>query len=765
MLKKRSKRGQATHYIIVGIVALILVVGIGYITSVMQKSGTLFGGPSDPVSAYTQECLQEVTKQGLSVLGQQAGHIYLDDYALEFLDDAPFSAPVLKVSDYQYAPYWFYQGGVILDDSEMPRLEKKNELDGSVQDQLERFIVESLPICLNDYKKFEEQGVVIEPTAEPVAVVTFTDESVVTNLYYPLDVEREGETITVDSFNTGVNIRFKEVYELAREIVIYEDETNFLEQDTQDLITAFGRVDPDALPPLFGGLEVTNCGEMVFWLEEDVKKDFKSMLTNNIPYIKLGNTKHEGVKVTKKEQKDKDLRATMQGVYDTLIEETSNKDYPNIRSYFEYRPNFPLELFVGQRGVIKPSVKYDLNYIFGRTCFLTYQFGYTYKYPVLVTLLDEESNFDEQPYMFQFPMMVITEGNFPRMSIFDALGVERGESENYFCQGDQRQSGDSEVIVLETSALSATKKPLAGAFVYFQCGPRIVEEYDDETGALINATPFSDVCMIGTTDEDGKLTAKFPTCIGGSLVSVQKPGYASGGDIIGDVMTGISFNSTIEIRPLTKLKLDLKKYFVIPPISDTDLKAAEATGFVPKQGVVMENNEVKECNLYSPGAPLSLNEEAIITIRNLERILESDTPMIAAKFKQGEDITLELGPGTYEFDIMLLRHEKWDGELDIKKHSQSYHFAGGIGQDSKDVSFPDQDYEVESVMAGGAKYLITITEDDLVWTEEADTMTLYVFDEGKPKKVDEYFAAMAHTEKCSEINYETVKPKFSVSEE
>lgn len=763
MFKKRS--AQATLYIIVGLVLLIIVLGVSYYTGILTKTGIIGEKPSEPVTAFTELCVKKISEQGITTLGQQGGYIYLDKFPLGLEDVAPFNSPLLKVSDYQKIPYWFYQKEAGLDRTEMPKLEKTSTMDNSIQDQLERYITENLPICLNNFKAFKEQGTLVEPV-EPSASITtnviFTDEDVVINVNYPIIIKKDekegekgGESKKLENFNANIKARVKKTYEFAKEIAAYEQTTTFLEQNTMNLVTIYGRVDKDYLPPIFGGMEIRDCGDMVYWMEDDVNSMFKQVLNLNLPFLKLQNSEVEKIIVDNKQQSDKEKQATSQGIFDMMVKSTSEKNkYPGMNVLFEYKPNFPLYLSVGQKGMIRPPTQVDFNYLFGRKCVFVYKFPYSFKYPVLVTLVDKKSSISQQPFMFQFPLQVVTKANFPRIAIKDALNLASPEKETYLCSVAQRTSGESTVTVLDKE----TTTPLSDAMVYYQCGPSFVEEFD-ENGTLTNSTPFSEKCFIGKTDNTGKFTSKFPPCWGGAMLSVEKPHYAEDSVLLGDVSPSEKFTTALELSPMTKLTLNLKKYYVIPPVDDADISAATSAGTPLKQGVVIKDGQVVACNLYTLPGDLDKNEEAVVTLRKIDPTFSSSNPYTISLYNPNELPEIELAPGTYQVDIMLIKNQKWKGELDIKKNQESIHISGTLipYKASKDIYYPDETQEVESLISGGSQYTTVISEESLKGAKE---MILFVFDEGKPAKIKDYFGAMGHREACSLINYNKVQPAF-----
>ena len=110
-----SKQGQVTIFIIIGIVILFIFSGILYITKVYtQEELTAEGGPIiasvpqefQPLQAYTENCLAQVGRRGLLVLGQQGGYIY-PELVGKYSSADPTDADGIDLEPIK-VPYWHY---------------------------------------------------------------------------------------------------------------------------------------------------------------------------------------------------------------------------------------------------------------------------------------------------------------------------------------------------------------------------------------------------------------------------------------------------------------------------------------------------------------------------------------------------------------------------------------------------------------------------------------------------------------------------------
>lgn len=736
----KNKHAQVTIYIIIGVIILILIFGVLYVNSVLKKKGIFISPKLDPAVQYVGECLNSVAGDGLKKLGSQGGHIYLDRFDTAIAQITPFNSDVLAVDKYLSVPYWYYQKRGGNDMSEMPRLDKSYAGDYSIQDQLERYVVERLPLCLADFKALKDVGVEVKPADTGImeANVVFTEHDTLVTLKYPLEVTSGNEQSKIDVFSEELSVNMRNIYSLARDITEYEERTTFLERNAMNWISAYSRRDSGYLPPTFGGTLLDDCSRVVFWLSSDVEKNFREMLSLNVPYLKVWNSDYEKIVINdpKYTAEEKD---TVQGIFNLMANKVSDRSYPFIKVLFAYYYSFPLEVSVGRMGIIKPPVNVGFNTLLaGSKCLTTYKFAYDFKYPVMVTLLDSQSQIDNMPYLFQFPLMAVVKENLPRLRLSEVLALEEAvDLEKYSCAEAQKQSGESMITVIDKK----TSAKIDSALVYFQCGPSTVPEFDAE-GSLIKLTPFAERCYIGKT-ENGELTTKMPLCIGGGIISAVKEDYVDEAVIVGDVTQGTRLSTVLQLSPLHSFNVDVKKYFVAPPAGVIALNP----------GIVLDaDGNVVECNVYTAKRPLESNEEAMIMIKRIDPMLIPVETAKVLQFKPGEESAeqnkIKLAPGSYEVEIYLVRNQKFKGEQDIKKNSQSL-TAGG-----KTVYYPDKDVEIPSAFTGGSKFMFVLDEDDL----EMDEILFSVFDEGKPQKIEQIGAGLSHAEPCSLLNPNLVTP-------
>jgi len=720
-----KKRSQVTLFVILGLVVLFSTLIVLYIRS-QSIDNPLIEFQDDPVTAYIEHCLGQIAEDALVNIGQQGGFIEIE--ADQTADLLPFESPFFSYSKQLYIPYWFYQRNG-LEKTEMPQLHKSYDGDYSIQWQLEDYINRHLGDCV-DLSALEAQGIDVAEMGVLETSVIIAEENVNFKLNYPLKIYENDDTETRSDYFTDVSVRLGRVYRLAKEIRDYEMETVFLERNTKNLITLYSRIDNDYLPPMYGGLQFEPCSRQVNWIYQDVEADFKEMLTANIPFLHIDNTDFEPIVV---QGNDQSIR---QGIYNNMVHHVSDNYYSFIRADFEYMDSFPLELDLGTQGLLQP-LSYEMDLVFSFICMFEYQFPYSIKYPVLITLTDSKSRINNRDYVFQFPMVVVLKNNHPRIKYQDAFGEISLPEVSSECDPEYRLSAPMTVNVLDID-----KNGIDEAEIIFQCGPSIVYDYH-ENGSIKNVSTFADACYIGSTD-DGFLTEQFPQCSGGGMMTIRAPDHVQITEIVGDTMSE-SRTFEFELDKVYEKPISVRKIFVKPP------------SITENPGVVVDGDDVSECNIFSEPNKLQSYEHALVRLVKTDNENgELRTPSVAF-YNPANQSTIFIAPGTYDIDIMLFRNERYNGEMTIFKDSESRTIPGSIVSEEKIIRYPEEDVLLPSTISGGAFYSWTVTAEDL---ESASEIEFMVFDEGMPKILEDIGMAVSHREKCSEYNYEMIKPRL-----
>ncbi len=744
----KTKKAQITTFIIIGLVILITIALIMYLKSeqsiikeeIVQLS-------QEPITAYVQTCAKDIAEEAVIKLGQQGGFLEMGGVDTITAQYAPFDSDILTMSDGKLnIPYWYYQKDEGYELIGMPSLYEEYQGDGSIQNQLQEYINTNLLECLNDFETFKEQGMDIT-SLSPQTRLTFGESSILVSIDMPTEITKTDSTEIINTFEISVPIALKKMYTLAKEITEHEINTQFLEYNTRNFITFYSDTDPDYLPPTTAGVMFTNCADFAYWNYQDVYDNFKQVLMSNIPYIQISDAEYTPYIITKDMESDEDDREFREAIFSHMTQDVSQDNYPGVTTLFNFYPDFPLHLDFGERkGLLKPNT-FEADLVVMKLCMFDYSFMYNVKYPVLVTLIDENSIVDNQAYLFQFPLQVIIKDNYPRVRVGDVLDLPIPDFEDdpsYQCAEEQKTSGDITILVQDEE-----ENPIDNAVITFSCGPDYVYSYD-ENGTVTSMEKFADTCYSGVT-EDGVLTTKFPPCYGAGIVTISHPEYLEISGLTGDISPGSSFTKIFTLPKVYTKNIELRKYLVKPPAREGEEMA--------NPGIVLDDEDnVIECNaeIELGDKPLQPYESALVTLTKLdeENGVLITPPVVLYDISTPQ--TIDIAQGEYNIDITLMRSERYLGELTIKKNSQSMTVPDGAFSEET-IYYPEDDVLIEQAFTGGLNTEWTVSSSQL---KNSDTLVFYIFDEDAPNRIEDVGAPMGHIETCSELNPLLIEPRL-----
>jgi len=510
--KQWNKRGQISVYIIIGIIILIAALLIIYLVffrvekpmevpKVVVKKVPM---QVQPVSLFVEDCVKRVEKQGLEIMGRQAGWIDVDDptktfgNAFDFRYDATNSDGVMFDPGRPgglRVPYWYYlRSNNRCADC---RFYVRIPTTGQMEEMLTNYILENVETCLAGLSAFEDQGFDIEKTGELQVETTITNYDIRTFVNYPLKITKAGSTFNIDEYYIQMPVQLKNMMKLGKEILASQANQSFLEYNTMAMISAYGSARSNALPPVADS-EI-GMGK-IFWSKiatEQKVKELMSTYTNTITIPKTHNFYPATLPGAQSEI------ALVQGIYYAfvfnLLEEENS--YPEIDANFFYFNNWPIHFDITPRegDLLRPEENSNVFQQLITVASQSYRFFYDISYPVVVELRDVEA-FDGQGFSLMFALESNVRNNKPlKPGIFNII-TETGPDSRFslFSSPNQRISGEIDIITTSDDA------PLGGVNIRFICG--------------------EDNAYLGKTDGDGKWLGKFPICDGGVL-SLAKEDY------------------------------------------------------------------------------------------------------------------------------------------------------------------------------------------------------------------------------------------------
>ncbi len=672
-----SSKGQVTVFIIVGIVFLFLFAGVLYVTRTVTTEKTFIEGepaiasaPQEfrPLQAYTENCLYQIGKRGLQILGQQGGYIY-PELVGKFSVSDPTNSDGLDLEPLKI-PYWHYNAlpnsaNSVAYASLQPKLYTKDDPSLSVEAQLGRFVDEKLNSCLNRYVPFEQQGYQVNfDDAGKKTTVRVTEENVLFLLDMDLRAKRGDAEASLDQFYVKIPLPLKKYYDVAEEIAKSQKNYTFLERQALDLIQSFSTVDPNKLPPT-STMRFELVPE-VSWSAADVKRKIKEMLTSYVPLLQtVGSTA-----LYRYEYPVSDLSGLYQKTYDNMILPLVN--VAGLRTSFDYFGWEPYLRINAGGNTIEPdhmAVNYWLLH-FGTQ---HYYAVYDLSYPVLVTLVDDKA-LDGEGYTFLFALESNVRHNNPAEADKILKEPTASFSQSLICNENQKSTELIKTIVVD----SFTKEPLEAVQLSF-------------------SIPEQDTCLIGSTDKKGVVAEKYPAVYGGTMSLIKQDyltnfypldtyKYKKSSAVIGYAVSGLR-EPVIEMHQFKPINIKVKKKLLQKCISGTSAELKKDWTWVTGVPIVTLGSEgycftdgmlpLKKDPVYSfvpelrkeehswhytgVTRDLSENEQgtiSLIRVADLQEGLFGDSWAVAASVRGREEMEVQLVPGIYEVSGLVMLEQE-----------------------------------------------------------------------------------------------------------
>jgi hypothetical protein len=505
-----KKRGQITVFFIVGIIILVgVVVGL-LLNEYMFKSEAerQIEGRSSipekirPVDNFLRECLTDVASDGLEFLGSQGGYLELP------VDNMPTSryAPLgrnLEVMPGYYVPLWFRERGNGIPVIEIPAKEEMELALGEFVSQ--RFISE----CLPETEDFVTEGFLFSTEATTLTTqIEIENEKTFVIVDFPLTIGFEDVSFTLENHQAMVDSSLGKLYDMAVDLMKAENEGYLLENKTIDMMIAY---DPE-IP--YTGVD-TECGGRI-WNRGEVIENIRDALVVN-----TGMLKAKGSKYTLSDDKFKfmELELLESPDADTTVNFRFQEDWPLMVDITPSTGDLLVSESFGGQG------NQYMHYLTQFVCVSQHNFVYDIKYPILISLRDENGE-------FQFATQVIIDNNEPRVS--------RGSIDSIINEYDSPVCDyATNELVVDTYTVSDAGNvvPLNDVRVSLKCTPV--------------------VCDIGEVKSSGRAILQAPSCVNGIVVG-NKEGYYLAKEIV-TVKEDIDIPEVkLVLKPEFELNVNLK---------------------------------------------------------------------------------------------------------------------------------------------------------------------------------------------------------------
>ncbi len=752
-----SKKGQVTVFIIIGILILFAFALILFLTqrttttaleTELQPVAVQVPQVFRPVVSYTENCMAQITKQGLRLVGQQGG--YIDpDIVGRYSATQPTEGDGLDLQPTK-VPFWHYNSepnaaNKVVYHSLMPALYVKEDPELSIEAQVARYVEERINQCLNDFQPFKDRGldVASDLTHKEVRVAA-RDGFVDVQLNIELELEQGDADAQLDTFYTKIPLDLKHFYETAKELAQAQTEFNYLEKQALELIAVYSRKDFQALPPTSDvGYEVIS---ILSWSERDLQQKIRELLNSYVPVLQyLGSDNFLPYQYGEN-------NILAQRVYDNMVVPLTGADDLTVQfDYFNWDPYFAVNS--NDRGKVEPEHQY-VSYFALNFGYQRYETHYDVSYPVLVTLKDDQAMGGEG-YKFVMALESNVRNNAPAGG-----NVEREFASipvrPITCDEEQRDTGLLKTIVVDSS----TGEPVELAQFGFSI-PNLAE------------------CDVGLSNFNGVVEEKYPSAYGG-VINILKGGYLPtyypvdtvdyvdtsavlGYSIYGEDLAEAE-NKVIELHPekeisLKVMKKDLQKciaplectHTYLPGIKRVSCKQGPKQCFFNQQSALnsvnepvleyLANSSVSYNHTYyfsNVEKPLRDDQTVILTLDRVTTgengvYYEPHQAVIEINGDNTEKVTLY--PGTYSVYAVLTS----SNDFTVPKDTRCNVFDLLLWQTESCFDFDGTELDefIESTLNWGQEpFYITITPEDLYSSDEITFYTLGVDYENVPEKIE-----------------------------
>jgi hypothetical protein len=495
-----KKKGQITIFIIVGLVAAVAIGLTIFLTTQQADITKEFrrSVPSDSVAAYdfVAGCIGQTAKDAVVRAGLQGGFVVVpSDIA-----SSPRSYLSADQNGFVKMPLWFVDG-----EERVPSKE-------FIASQVSEYISEEIDSCLDNFAAISDRYA-IAVVQSPSFTTLINKKDVVVTAVYPIDATSAGKTTRLENFAVALPVKLGEVYDVAVRIMQAENDAEFLETTTIDLMAMNPAI------PLNGF--VAECSPKQ-WTLAGVKEELKTTLRYNLPSIRIKNTNYldfeasEGVYNRVPRQVPSDAYERLRLLWDVGMYKT------DVTASLTFEPQYDIDLvgLPNSNGVLSSKVASGMRKYLSFLCMNFFHFTYDVIFPVKVIIADTAA-FNGEGFVFQFGFPVLIDDNNPSRQTFSSRQFQGFETSAGFCD---KVGGAADIRVVGDE------------------GGYFLNELD---GVTITYRCLQHSCNLGATSADVdaglpvyRLFAPVPLSCTNPFITAVKDGYLpSSQQLTGDSLT------------------------------------------------------------------------------------------------------------------------------------------------------------------------------------------------------------------------------------
>ncbi|MBS3097932.1 hypothetical protein J4209_04020 [Candidatus Woesearchaeota archaeon] len=699
-----KRKGQVTVFIILG---LIILIGIGasiyyFSAKTLKKEDVVRAEDvpnwAVPVTSFIDGCMDELGTKALIKIGEHGGYIDMNDDYLsgrEFIIKAePTESDGVSLSMENDNPvaYWWY----LKSDNECINCTVSSAAPtiAEIEGQVNRYINREMGSCLRDFEDFRKQGFDFEKGNLNITTRVFQSNVVIT-LDYPVKIKKDNSDVDLRLFRTEIGLNLINYLAIASSIAVDEADNQSLEKITQNLISWYGGIDYNKLPPI---ADVEDNYYVVRWAKTAVEENIKELLMRYINVVQIKGTKDaEPISATGASDAE-------EAFYGSLFFDVLPIDFNQLDISYNYL-GWPIYFDITPRGgeIIEPAIRkrevptgamdpIQTN---------TYQFFYDISYPVIVEIRDD-SALNNRGYSFMFALEGNMRDNIDLLEWhlgggtipWDYSWVEFDLRETDYTTYDFSTDPPTETThTIRTEGGGVTATSLMCNQNQLIGGNISITVLDGSTGGLVEGVYVNfgcgdyASCGIDFTDGNGTYKGALPICAGSGYIKLEKEGYMSKA-----IPLTTNFNS-----------LSIPGY---PAGSDSI-------------GVILEPYRELNANLFaykmtqpdsccSGSGAINSNERALITINRVkadvyEEELNQFLMFDGSDSSYDRTHTLKLVPGEYEINAILFDDAGFTIPANCK-HICEEGLNPFSDCDAADEWIPPQKIEMIPSMAGGVNF-------------------------------------------------------------
>lgn len=628
-----EKRGQVTLFVILGLIVLILVSVVIFMSQKKVDQPPIerifqaqYNEKMQPLANDISFCINTLGQKAFEEIGAKGGYINPGQlkYGLkpEYMNDGvelfPGSGVVL--------PYWYSIDGAprcenCVANFDVPPLVGSSPK--SVQSQVQTYVEENIVSCMNDFEDYKNEMDI--KYGVPKATVIFRDESTFIGLNWSVDaIFPDGNNASMSTYSSVIDLEFKKVYDLALDVLgqmeLYDTDKK-LERFTSDVITMMGLGGRDALIPPVEGPSISTLEAPRIWNLRETKDYLKQGLSGNLNYVQIIGSRDSFVSTTNDSYFNSIYSSFQNYIY------TDNDFLSKTRVRFDYEPIWPMYLGVtpGFGEIAMPHSDY-VNLLFFQMGMTRYQFSYDVTYPVVVSL-EEPTAFDGKGYTFQYAYEV----NIRNNKAYSNDTIFLNQSQFYTEDGSDEVSGfgaiDQRTIPVKIKVYDGYNlDPMPDFSVVYTC--------------------MGNTIVVGKSEmKDGQavIDTKLPPCVGGQFSTLD---IRYGFDPVGsELLLGQNYDFDFMVYPDKNVTIKPSKRLYVPGLSFELASMADDPGFDRAWHLASTSPDA----FYTP-----MEDEQLYLV--FTKIINGAPSDSYVRFKEvaypNTSTEMELTPGYYKVDLV-----------------------------------------------------------------------------------------------------------------